>query len=59
MKGFRMARGSGSVFVFAFLGWVLSEVPKTLAGDAPQADSRAAYFPKITLRTQDGKDVLL
>jgi protein SCO1/2 len=32
--------------------------PQVLADDPPEAQSpRAAYFPKVTLSTQDGKDV--
>ena len=51
----RMSRVTASVvFMFAvlLLSWGISNHSKALA-DGP----RAAYFPKVTLRTQDNKDV--
>jgi protein SCO1/2 len=49
-------------FVFlcslALLSWGLGDRPQAVADDPPKAESpRAAYFPKVTLKTQDGKDV--
>ena len=51
----RMSRATAwVVFMFAvpLLSWGVSNHPKALA-DGP----RAAYFPKVTLQTQDNKDV--
>ena len=51
----RMCRFTGWVvfsFALALLGWEVSDHHEALAGGP-----REAYFSKITLKTQDGKDV--
>lgn len=57
----RMSRITGRLvvlFVLALLIWEAVACPQTFADDAPKAvRSRAAYFPKAALLTQDGKDV--
>jgi protein SCO1/2 len=47
------------LFVLTLLSWEGIARPHALADDSPKAGhSRAAYFPKVTLLTQDGKEVL-
>jgi protein SCO1/2 len=47
------------LFVLAFLSREVIAGPQALADDTPKAyRSRAAYFPKATLLTQEGKEVL-
>jgi protein SCO1/2 len=59
MRVFRISGRLEFVFALALLSWGVSDRLRSLAGDSPQAKApRAAYFPKITLRTQDGKEVL-
>jgi len=41
------------LFALVLLGWRVSGQPEVSADEAP----RAAYFPKITLQTQEGKKV--
>src|SRR5260370_35912991 len=46
------------LFTLALLSCGVTDCPQVLADDPPKVDGpRAAYFPKVTLQTQDGKEV--
>lgn len=56
----RMSRFTGWVaflFPLALLSWGVTAGAEPLADDVRSADSGAADFPKVTLKTQDNKEV--
>src|SRR5260370_35661146 len=45
------------LFTLALLSCGVTDCPQVLADDPPKVDGpRAAYFPKVTLHSQDGKE---
>jgi protein SCO1/2 len=37
--------------------WGVTDSPRASAQDPQKKDTRSEYFPRVTLQTQDGKDV--